>query len=130
MELPKFNKKIDQLENLNEKWAYFFKHAEYSTIEEMENLIGHDVIIKRAFQAIDQASWSEEELRSYEHSVKVELDNLVVEQQKLEDAKAEGEARGKIEGKIAIAKKMLLKGSSLDEVIEMTGLREEEILGK
>jgi predicted transposase/invertase (TIGR01784 family) len=150
MELPKFNKKIDQLENLNEKWAYFFKHAEYSTIEEMENLIGHDVIIKRAFQAIDQASWSEEELRSYEHSVKVELDNLVVEQQKIEDAKAEGEAKGEargkaegkaegivqgkregiLEGKIAIAKKMLLKGNSLDEVMEITGLREEEILGK
>jgi predicted transposase/invertase (TIGR01784 family) len=116
----------------------------------MENLIGHDVIIKRAFQAIDQASWSEEELRSYEHSVKVELDNLVVEQQKIEDAKAEGEAKGEargkaegkaegivqgkregiLEGKIAIAKKMLLKGNSLDEVMEITGLREEEILGK
>jgi predicted transposase/invertase (TIGR01784 family) len=96
----------------------------------MENLIGHDVIIKRAFQAIDQASWSEEELRSYEHSIKVELDNIAVEQQKLEDAKAEGEARGEARGKIAIAKKMLLKGNSLDEVIEMTGLSEEEILGK
>ena len=134
MELPKFNKKIDQLESLNEKWAYFFKHAEHSTLEEMDHLIGHDIIIKRAFQAIDQASWTEEQLREYEHLNKVRLDNLAVEQQKLKDAKAEGEARGKaegiIEGKLAIAKKMLLKGTSIEDVMEITGLSKEEISGK
>ncbi|MGX6960017.1 MAG: Rpn family recombination-promoting nuclease/putative transposase [Rickettsia endosymbiont of Pentastiridius leporinus] len=27
MELAKFNKELDQLESLQEKWAYFFKHA-------------------------------------------------------------------------------------------------------
>ncbi|BDU60561.1 hypothetical protein FLA4_09710 [Candidatus Rickettsia kotlanii] len=43
LELEKFNK---ELENLQEKWAYFFKHAHESTLEAMENLIGHDFIIK------------------------------------------------------------------------------------
>ena len=147
MELPKFNKNIDQLSNLTEKWAYFFKHAEHSTLEEMDHLIGQDIIIKRAFQAIDQASWSEEELRSYDHLIKVRLDNLAVEQQKLKDAKAEGktegkaeglaegEAKGKIEGRaegekdkaISIARKMLLRGSSIEEVMEIAGLSKKEI---
>ncbi len=36
----------------------------------MEHLIGHDIIIKRAFQAIDQASWTEEELNTYDHITK------------------------------------------------------------
>jgi predicted transposase/invertase (TIGR01784 family) len=147
MELPKFNKKIDQLVTLNEKWAYFFKYAENSSLEEMDHLIGKDFIIKRAFQAIDQASWSEEELRSYEHSQKVRLDNLAVEQQKLQDAKeegiiegeilgiekgkAEGKAEGKtegiFEGKIEIAKTMIEKGFDEKSIFEITGLTTQEI---
>ena len=64
IELPKFDKNIDQLLNLKEKWIYFFKHAHHSTLKEMEHLIGEDTIIKRVLQAIDQTSCSEEELRS------------------------------------------------------------------
>jgi predicted transposase/invertase (TIGR01784 family) len=90
MELEKFNKRLDQLENIQEKWAYFFKHAHQSTLAEMEHLIGKDIIIKRAFQAIDQASWSEEELRTYDQITKTRLDNLAVEQQNIEDAEARG----------------------------------------
>jgi predicted transposase/invertase (TIGR01784 family) len=150
MELEKFTKNIDQLENIQEKWAYFFKHAHQSTLEEMEHLIGNDIIIRQAFQAIDQASWSEEELRTYEKLVKTELDNLAVEQQKIEDAEARGEAKGKAEGKaegieigieqekaknearlkeekITLAKKMLEKNKRLDEIMDFTGLAEEEI---
>ena len=139
MELPKFNNNINQLSNLTEKWAYFFKHAEHSTLEEMEHLIGQDVIIKRAFQAIDQASWSVEELRSYEHLIKVRLDNLAVEQQNLKDAKAEGlaegkaeglvegEAKGKAEGKLEIAKAMVAKGFDEKSILEITGLTIKEV---
>ncbi|KAJ6644922.1 Serine recombinase PinE [Pseudolycoriella hygida] len=94
IELTKFNKTIKELENIQAKWAYFFKHAHESTLEEMEHLIGKDIIIKKAFQAIDQASWSEEELRTYDKLVKTELDNLAVEQQKIEDAQARGKAEG------------------------------------
>ena len=131
VELKKFNKNIDQLENLVEKWAYFFKHAHQSSLVEMEHLIGQDIIIKRAFQAIDQASWSEEELRTYEHIIKTRLDNLAVEQQQLADAeakgKAEGIAEGEAKGKIEIAKKMLALGRPIDEIVTLTDLNEEII---
>jgi len=114
MELEKFNKSINQLENIQEKWAYFFKHAHHSTLEEMEHLIGKDIIIRQAFQAIDQASWSEEELRTYEKLVKSELDNLAVEQQKIEDAEARGEAK--------LIKMLISKGNSIEAISKMTGL--------
>ena len=39
----------------------------------------------------------------------------------------EGKAQGMQQSKIEIAKKMLSKGMSLDLVLEMTGLSEEEI---
>ena len=65
IELGKFNKTIKEAITLEEKWCYFFKHADESTLAEIEYLTGKDPIIKRAFEAIDQASWTEEELRTY-----------------------------------------------------------------
>ena len=51
--------------------------------------------------------------------------------QGLQEGKAQGLQEGKAQGmqqsKIEIAKKMLSKGISLDLVVEMTGLSEEEI---
>ena len=107
IELPKFNKTLKESKTLEEKWLYFFKHAKESTLAEIEHLIGKDIIIKRAFEAVDQASWTEAELNTYEQITKARLDSIAIEQQKLEEAKAEGEAigiekgieKGKAEGK-------------------------------
>ncbi|WP_341788624.1 MULTISPECIES: Rpn family recombination-promoting nuclease/putative transposase [unclassified Rickettsia] len=119
LELEKFNKELNQLENLQEKWAYFFKHAHESTLEEMEHLIGQDLIMKKAFYALDQASWSEEDLNTYEKMVKTEMDNLAVEEQKIEDAK------NKV--KMSMAKKMLANNEPTERITEYTGLTSEEI---
>ncbi|WP_425363037.1 Rpn family recombination-promoting nuclease/putative transposase [Candidatus Tisiphia endosymbiont of Hybos culiciformis] len=131
LELAKFNKTIDNLETIEEKWMYFFKHAEHSTFKEIEQLIGNDRIIGRAFEAVDQASWSEAELNTYEKITKTRLDNLAVELQKIEDAEARGEARGeakgKVEEKIALAKKMLADNESIEKIVKYTELTLEEI---
>ncbi|WP_342169812.1 Rpn family recombination-promoting nuclease/putative transposase [Rickettsia endosymbiont of Seladonia tumulorum] len=123
IELEKFNKELDQLENLQEKWVYFFKHAHQSTLEEMEHLIGHDLIMKKAFYALDQASWSEEDLNTYEKMVKTKMDNLAVEEQKIMDA----EARGGYGKAINIAKEMLANNEPLERIIKYTKLSKEEI---
>ena len=39
-----------------------------------------------------------------------------------------GEERGKIEGKLNLAKKLKSKNMPIDEIIELTGLTEDEIL--
>ncbi|MDR0774477.1 MAG: transposase, partial [Rickettsia sp.] len=97
------------------------------TLTEIEHLIGKDEIIRRAFEAVDQASWSEAELNTYEQMTKARLDNLAVEQQQIEDAEARGKAEGKAEEKIGTAKKMLTKRKPIDEIIEFTGLTIKEI---
>ena len=143
LELEKFKKTIDQLENIEDKWLYFLKHAESSTFKEIEHLIGSDGIIRRAFEAIDQAAWTEEELNTYEQMIKTRLDNLAVEQQKIEDAEIRGEARGEIRGEargeargeirgkaerdIEIARKMLSKNHTISDISDLTGLPLEEI---
>src|SRR6202042_2673189 len=84
--------------SIQDKWMYFFKHAEESTLEEIEKLVGKDVIIKRAFYAIDQASWTPEELTTYEQREKNLLDNQAVEDYKLFEAKEKGKKEGRDEG--------------------------------
>lgn len=59
--------------------------------------------------------------------IKTEMDNLAVEEQKIMDAEAKGEARGEARQKISIAKKMLAKNKPLDKIIDFTGLTEKEI---
>ena len=135
LELEKFNKTIDELQTLEEKWMYFFKHAEKSTFKDIGHLIGGDVIIRRAFEAIDQASWTEEELRTYEHIIKTRLDNLAVEQQIIEDAEArakarvfeESKAKGKEERNIEIAKNLLSQNIDVNIISAATGLSNEQI---
>ena len=47
-ELPKFQKKVAELSNTAEKWMYFLKYANESSIEDLLSLIGQDWILEKA----------------------------------------------------------------------------------
>ena len=72
LELPKFNKNIEELENIRDKWAYFFKHAEETSERELHKIIGHDEIIERAYEELNRFSWNEQELLTYDQAEKYE----------------------------------------------------------
>ena len=140
IELPKFTKnKIEDLDNIIEKWCYFLKYAEETTKEDLKKIIGSDFVIERAYEALDQFNWTESELIAYEQETKRVWDNKAVEEYKLaqaaEKGKAEGKAVGKAEGKaegekekaMFIAKKMLSRNKSIEEIMEFTELNAEEI---
>ena len=131
MELPKFKKKLDDLSDIQEKWAYFFKHAEKSTLEEIDRLTGNDIVIKKAFHALDQAAWNEEDLIAYEQREKHIIDNAMIAETKLFEATQKSEAKGRQEGeeeaKTAMAKEMLLEGETVEKIAKYTKLSEEQI---
>jgi predicted transposase/invertase (TIGR01784 family) len=139
IELPKFKKdKIEELSNMTEKWCYFFKYAQDTTLAELDKIIGSDSVIKKAYVVLDQFSWSEEELLAYEQELKRIWDNKAVEEYKInktkaeikkakEEGKEEGKAEGRKEEKFALAKKMLVKNRPLDEIMEFTGLTNKEV---
>jgi hypothetical protein len=89
--LPKFPKtKEDQLENIVEKWVYFFKYAEETSEEDLERIIGSDLIIKRAYEELNRFNWSEKEYIAYEQEIKRIKDEYAVLLHKLDLAKNEG----------------------------------------
>jgi predicted transposase/invertase (TIGR01784 family) len=152
IELSKFKKtKIEELENIVEKWCYFFKYGEEIKLADLDQLIGADKVIRKAYNALDQASWNEEELFAYDEELKRIWDNRAALdyqlrigneqglaqgmekglQQGIEKGMAQGLEKGKNEGKnekaIEIAKKMLAKNIDIDQIMELTSLTAEEI---
>jgi predicted transposase/invertase (TIGR01784 family) len=140
IELPKFTKtKEDQLENIVEKWCYFFRYAAETREEDLGKIVGSDVIIKRAYEEMNKFNWSEEELLAYEQRKKRLMDEVAAFAQKFDEGVKVGEERGRQEGiqigeergekqaKIVVAKNLLKAGVSVDIIAQTTGLPITEI---
>ncbi|MGV2433236.1 MAG UNVERIFIED_CONTAM: Rpn family recombination-promoting nuclease/putative transposase [Rickettsiaceae bacterium] len=143
IELPKFRKKsIDELENMEEKWCYFFKYAQSTKPEDFKKLVAGDLVLGKAYEVLEQYNWTEQELLAYERETKRVWDNRAAEDAILEKAEAirkkgreEGEAKGLEKGKAEglaeglakVAKNMLKQGLQVDVISKVTGLSEAEI---
>ena len=128
IELPKFNKtNIDELSNILEKWCFFFKNASKTSEEDLKKLIGSDLVIEQAYDALSQFNWSEPELIAYDQEIKRIRDNIAAFDYQLDKAKAEGMEKGKAERDIEIAKNLLLLNIPLDTISSSTGLSLSEL---
>ncbi|WP_353278282.1 Rpn family recombination-promoting nuclease/putative transposase [Wolbachia endosymbiont (group B) of Longitarsus flavicornis] len=144
IELPKFTKtKEDQLENIVEKWCYFFRYAAETSEEDLDKIVGSDVIIKQAYEEMNKFNWSEEELLAYEQMKKRIMDEVAALAQKFDEGLKVGQEKGRQEGiqighqkgreegekqaKIAVAKNLLKAGVSVDLIAESTGLSQADI---
>ena len=128
IELPKFNKELNQLQTILDKWIYFIKYAsnlsmipkEYKNIDEFND----------AFDMAMQSSWDKKELEVYDYISLKEFDEINA----LRTAERKGEERGMQKGiekgmqkeKINIAKNLL---DILDDetISKKTGLDIETI---
>jgi predicted transposase/invertase (TIGR01784 family) len=115
LQLPQFNKTKDELKTILDKWAYFFKHADETKEEDLDQIIGNDVILKRAYEELNRFSWSKGDLRTYDSvDMKSSADKT-----RYED--------GVGDGKKEIAQNCLKQGLSIEMISKITGLSVEEI---
>ena len=132
LELPKFNKAIDELENRLDKWAYFFKSAEKTEEKDLVKIVGTDQVIYDAYEALNRFSLEEVELNTYEEAEKRERDAEAILDAKLMEGRAKGKEEGIVEGKVegriegvnvtVQAITLLRLGYSIDAVYKETGL--------
>ncbi|WP_065095432.1 Rpn family recombination-promoting nuclease/putative transposase, partial [Wolbachia endosymbiont of Nomada flava] len=94
IELPKFKKREDQLENIVEKWCYFFKHAGETSEEDLKKIIGSDLIIGRAYDELNQYNWSKKERLAYDQAKKRTDDYLSSLEEKLHEGIQIGHQKG------------------------------------
>ena len=123
LELEKFIKTKDQLTSIVEKWAYYFKHAEETTPEELEIIIGQDSVIKRAYEELDRFYWKEEELLAYEDALKKDMDYEASMSKKYDEGLSDGEKRAFVK----VARNMLKQGLSFHNIASATGLSAKEV---
>ncbi|MGI9214128.1 MAG: Rpn family recombination-promoting nuclease/putative transposase, partial [Gammaproteobacteria bacterium] len=110
LELAKFKKTKDELTSIIDRWSYFFKNAQETSEKDLQQIIGKDLIIQRAYEELNKFSWSEEELLSYEAVIKREMDHQAILDKQYNDGKAEGE----LEKAKSIAKAMLKESLDLN----------------
>ena len=120
LEMPNFKKAEAELETRLDQWLYFIKHLE--DFQSIPTIFKDEVFIQ-AFEKAELAKFDQNELDSYENSLKTYRDLKGV----IDTAFDEGKIEGKLEGKIEVAKKMKLKGISPKDISELTGLTESEI---
>jgi predicted transposase/invertase (TIGR01784 family) len=116
LEMPNFNKQEADLGTRLDKWLYFIKH-----LEDFQSIptVFKDEVFTQAFEKAELAKFGQAELDNYEYSLKTYRDLKGVIDTAFD--------KGKIEGKIEVAKAAKKMGISTTDIIKLTGLSESEI---
>ncbi|WP_259322621.1 Rpn family recombination-promoting nuclease/putative transposase, partial [Segatella copri] len=121
VEISKFNKPLEELDTLYEKWLYALKNL-YKLTQRPKELC--DKVFDRLFEEAEIAKFTPQEMREYETSKMAYRDI----KNSVDTAKREGIAEGMEKRSLEIARKMLAKGIDEATVKEITGLSAEHIL--
>jgi predicted transposase/invertase (TIGR01784 family) len=124
IEMPRFTKKEEELENHFDKWLYFLKHLE--NFESIPAILKEEVFLK-GFEIAEIANFDEKELADYEESLKYYRDLKGVIDNSFEEGEKVGYDKGKDEKAREMAKAMKIKGYPLEEISELTKIPKEEI---
>ena len=136
IELPKFDKKLEELNSILDKWIYFIKYAnnltmipkEYKNLKELED----------AFDIATQTTWDKKELEVYDYISLKEFDELnalkTAEKNGMQKGMQKGVEKGmkkgiqkgledgKNEEKITIARNAIKQGLDKQTIALLTGL--------
>ena len=138
IELPKFDKKEQDLFTLQDQWIYFFKNWGYS--QEIPSVIQEESIID-AYHAMEQFNWTKDELEAYFKAQIALVDEYLARQAEREEGitigKAEERAKAEQEKaalqakseqeKQEIARNLKSRGIPISIIQSATQLSEEEI---
>lgn len=112
LEMPKFNKSLDDLETRSDKWLYVIKNL--NKLDRIPDTL-REQIFDKLFETAEIARFTPEQVRSYEDSLKYYRDL----RNSLETAKDEKA--------IEIATNLLKSGVSIDIIVKSTGLSKGQI---
>ena len=120
LEMPKFNKKVEELETRFEKWMYVLKNLK--RLDSLPDKL-REKIFEKIFSVAEIAKLSHEEYLQYIISLKTYRDY----KNSLDTAVEEGIEKGKAEEKLKIAKELKTLGIPFDKISIATKLSIKEI---
>lgn len=126
-ELPEIMSKV---KNSLDMWSAFLTRHDLLKADSLPRELDN-VSLKKALEVLEVMNFTEEERDAYEDHLKwlrVEANTVKkAEARGIEIGEARGEARGREEEKIALAKEMLADNESLEKIVKYTKLSKEEI---
>ena len=93
LEIPNFNKTLEELKTRLDKWLYFIKNLE--DLQSIPELL-KDEVFTNAFETAKLANLEPRERESYQQSLKILRDNYATLKTAVEEARAEGLTEGEI----------------------------------
>lgn len=120
LQMPKFNKTIDELETRFDKWLFILKNL--NKLDRVPEKLKEKIFLK-LFESAEISKFSRKEYLDYEDSLKYYRDI----QNSLVTAKEEGKIEGKIEEKNNIAINLLKSGVDISIISKATGISFEDI---
>ena len=123
VEIAKFNKTLEELETLYDKWLYALKNL-YKLTQRPKELC--DKVFDRLFEEAEIAKFTPQEVREYEASKKAyrDIKNSIdtAKNQGKEEGIEIGRKEGRIEANTETALRLLAMGLSAEQVAEATQL--------
>ncbi len=116
LEMPKFDKTLEQLETRFDKWLYILKNLE--RLHDIPEKL-RDRVFKKLFAAAEIAKFTPEEAMAYEDSLKVYRD--------LKNSLDTAREEGRTEGVTQVAVNLLQMGQPIEAVSKATGLSLEKL---
>ena len=111
VELPKFNKSLDELETLVDKWIYFIKEAD--SLEVIPESLGEISVIEKALNIANEINLSVKELELLEQRAIMAQDEsgriLFAEEKGEKRGEERGEERGEKKGRIKEAIALMIR---------------------
>jgi len=131
IELEKFDIDLKHMKTALDRWTQFLRRAEEYEKNKIPKELAKDPAVKKAIEVLDTLYLDKEEREIYEGRLKWLRDEAEIISESREEAKGEGliegEEIGLKKGKKEIAKTLKNRGMSIEEIIEITGLSQENI---
>ena len=124
IELPKFRKKNTDMNDKIDQWICFIDDSNKEAVKMAEK---NNVVLKKARKELNYLAGDAAVRRMAELREKWEMDEIAVKKNAERIGRKEGNVEGRMAEKKETARKLLLKNMKIEEIIEITGLTEEEI---
>jgi len=122
VELPKFKAQNLTEQKLQVLWLRYLTEIKDGTVN-IDDALLQNPEIREALDYIQESAFTLAELESYDKY----WDSIRSEKSLLQGAEDRGMEKGRIEGKIEVARELIKKGITLDIIIDVTGLSKSQL---
>ncbi|TXK46047.1 Rpn family recombination-promoting nuclease/putative transposase [Pontibacter qinzhouensis] len=124
LEMPKFNKTVENLETRFDKWLFVIRNL--NRLDKVPDKL-RERVFEKLFETAEIAKFTPDQVRSYEDSLKYYRDMKNSLDTAREEGLIEGLEKGIEKGIEKVAQNMLKKGIAIEVISETTGLTLQQL---